>query len=97
MTLTVQFQVRAWNNDNGNLSTWAAALASGTAEMGYSDIFTVKPGVAPFETPPLLYGLTSFNLTIVPEPKVTTLGLLGIILATAVWRGRWHGTKSSKS
>ena len=83
----VQFQVRVWNNDNGAITTWAAALASGS-EAGYSGTFTVLVRNDPNSTPVPLVGLTSFNLTVVPEPGVFAIGFVGALLAVAASRLR---------
>jgi hypothetical protein len=70
------FQVRAWNNGGNILSTYADALMNERA-AGASDTFVVTLGTPP-GTPPILAGLTSFNLTVVPEPGVIALGVLGL-------------------
>ena len=75
-----QFQVRVWDSQNNTLTSWAAALADSTSVLGFSDIFVLTPRFLP-SAPGSLDGLTSFNLTIVPEPTALTLGLLGTILA----------------
>ena len=76
-------QVRAWDNNSGQITTWAAALMGGRA-IGASDAFQTAPlggnppgGGLPI-TAPNLVGLTSFNLTVVPEPGVIALGVLGL-------------------
>lgn len=73
------FQVRAWDNKGGTITTWADALAAsqrGESGAGFSDIFTMNVGGGAL-TPPNLTGLRSFNLTIVPEPSLIALGALG--------------------
>ena len=77
-----QFQVRVWDNLNGTLLTWASALARSESATGVSDVIIVTPIFSP-NLPAELLGLTSFNLTIVPEPTALTFGLLGTILAAA--------------
>lgn len=82
-----QFQVRAWDNRNGTVNTWAEALAnSDVVALGNSDTFVLTPTFLP-EVPPYLIGLTSFSLTIVPEPSTLALGLVGTLLVGA-WRFR---------
>jgi hypothetical protein len=70
------FQVRAWDAAGGG--TYEAALAAG-AKAGLSGTFTVTTGGGgiPANPPATLVGLTSFNLTQVPEPSTIALGLLG--------------------
>lgn len=79
-----QFQVRVWDSQNDTLPTWAAALANPASVLGSSDIFVLTPRFFP-NTPGYLEGLTSFNLTVVPEPAALAFGLLGTVLASA-WR-----------
>jgi len=75
------FQVRAWDNRGGTITSWAAALAAKTTvPSGSSDLFVVpfQLGGLPSPTAPNLAGLQSFNLfTTVPEPSVIALGVLG--------------------
>lgn len=74
---TSRFQVRAWDNGGTALvGTYADALAASRAS-GVSDIFT-SPVIAAPNTPGQVVGLTSFNLTVVPEPGVIALGVLGL-------------------
>jgi len=72
------FQVRVWDSRNGTVLTWDQALTTPGEAFGYSDLFTVPyalgVGIA---TPPNLEGMQSFSLTIVPEPSVIALGVLG--------------------
>ena len=70
------FQVRAWDNGNVLASTYADALAAGRA-LGISDTFT-SPVIAAPSTPGQIVGFQSFNLTVVPEPGVIALGVLGL-------------------
>jgi hypothetical protein len=75
------FQLRAWDNQGGTLTSWAQALAAwqaGSTALGSSSLFTPPALVEPPGTPPNLVGLTSFNLTLVPEPSVIALGALGL-------------------
>lgn len=71
------FQVRAWDNKNGTVTTWAAAMANPLVASGASDTFTALVAFPP-ATPGEVVGLTSFNLTVVPEPGVIALGVLGL-------------------
>lgn len=86
----VLFQVRVWDNAGGTLSTWASALASGNTALGYSDVITVTTHFDPgFPLPPVdLFGLQSFNLSVVPEPSLLAFGLLTSVLGAAIWRSR---------
>lgn len=70
------YRVRAWDNGGNAASTYADALAAGRA-VGESGTFVLTGTVSP-ATPPNLLGLTSFNLTVVPEPGVIALGVLGL-------------------
>jgi len=81
-------QVRAWNNGGGTAASYAAAVAGGL-ENGQSAVFNSEPlgGGSPPAAAPNMIGtanaansMTSFNLspgTIVPEPSVLALGVLG--------------------
>jgi len=75
------FQLRAWDNHGGSITTWAAAMADPTVAKGSSALFTptfpLGGLTSPPTTPPGLAGLTSFNLA-VPEPGVIALGVLGL-------------------
>jgi len=79
-------QVRVWDTKNGTITTWDQALVAWQAgngyALGYSDIFQVPyplGGTAvPPNTQPFMQGLQSFNVTtVVPEPSVIALGVLG--------------------
>jgi hypothetical protein len=76
----VAFQVRAWNNNGGTVLTWADAMLraqAGTGSAGSSAIFNAPISPIP-AAPGNLVGMTSFNLTTVPEPGVIALGVLGL-------------------
>jgi hypothetical protein len=77
-TARATFQLRAWDNVGGTITSWAAAMANPAIAQGSSALFTVPAplglGTVP---PPNLVGLTSFNL-VVPEPGVIALGVLGL-------------------
>ena len=82
-----QLQVRVWNNMNGTVTTWAEALAnSDVVALGNSDTFVLTPTFLP-QTPNDLTGLTSFSLTIVPEPSTLAFGLVGTLIV-GTWRLR---------
>jgi len=73
-------QIRAWNNLNGTVTSWAQVLANpGSVARGASDLFTpdFDLGGGPV-LPPNLIGLSSFNL-VVPEPSVVALGACGLV------------------
>jgi len=75
-----KFQVRAWDNQDGTVTTWDQVLES-NVPRGWSTIFTVPfpVGGGPILAPDLI-GLESFQLFIpevVPEPSVIALGVVG--------------------
>lgn len=77
------FQVRAWDNQNGAVTTWAMVMANDAIARGTSLI--VSPGGdlggtgTPAATAPTLAGMGSFNLFVpVPEPSLIALGALGL-------------------
>jgi len=73
------FQIRAWDNQNGVVLTWAAAMAIPGLARGESDIlFGLPITVAPTTPVASLTGLVSFNLQQVPEPSLIALGALGL-------------------
>jgi hypothetical protein len=72
------FQVRVWDSKGGSIQTWDQALETPNEAYGYSDLFTVPYALTSgIVTPPNLEGMQSFNLTVVPEPSVIALGVLG--------------------
>lgn len=76
------FQIRAWNVGlSGPLATWSDVMNSAIVPHGSSVLVTSGQlggtGDPPVTTPNLV-GLTSFNLTIVPEPSAIALGVLGL-------------------
>ena len=76
----VDFQVRVWDNRNGTITSWAAALAVPGLPSSYSDIFTINLQILP-SIPQDLVGLTSFNITaIVPEPSIIAFIVIAIVL-----------------
>jgi hypothetical protein len=78
-------QMRAWENLGGSAATYEAALASGL-KSGKSNIIQVGPlGGICFGCPiidPTLVGLQPFSL--VPEPSITMLSLLGGLVIGAI-------------
>lgn len=76
---TATFQVRAWSADLG--ATWAEAQASGgTGWIGASTLFDSATGGAgePPSTPiNLNASVPGFAVTLVPEPSVIALAVLG--------------------
>jgi len=77
------FQVRAWNNMGGTITSWAMVLANDSIARGVSTVFSPSGNLGGTGTPPaptpILEGLTSFNLfTPVPEPSLIALGALGL-------------------
>jgi len=77
-TSRAKFQLFAWDNKGGTITSWAQALGRDDVAKGFSTIFTV-----PFQLgagtglSPNLIGLESFQLFVVPEPSVIALGALG--------------------
>ncbi|HEU0008717.1 MAG TPA: PEP-CTERM sorting domain-containing protein [Verrucomicrobiae bacterium] len=69
-TTGVHVQFRAWDNQNGTITSWAQVLASGgMVPFGYSDVFTIGPlgGTDQFgmtHPTPLTTGFRSFNLSL---------------------------------
>jgi len=80
-------QVRAWDNQNGTITTWAAALTAGV-NSGASALFN-SPALGGISAPPNLVGLQSFSLTgaITPEPSTFALAGLGAV-ALLIFRRR---------
>jgi hypothetical protein len=74
---TVTLQVRAWDNRNNTVTSWAAVLADPTVPRGWSTTFQSPSLTVAPSTPPTTPGMTSFNL-FVPEPSVIALGALGL-------------------
>lgn len=85
---TLTFQLRAWDNVNQTLGTWAAAEAAwlaGNIAAGKSVLFDVGL-LEPPALPPNMTGFRSFNVyttAIVPEPSsfaLLGLGALGMLI-----------------
>lgn len=71
-------QLVAWHKDLGD--TWAAAETANLGGIGASDVITVNTGGAgdPAGPPTLLTTLEGFEVsTLIPEPSIAALGLLG--------------------
>ena len=83
----VDVQLRAWDNRNGTVTSWAQVMADPTVPAGSSSTMAhVLGGFVPgLEiNPPVqqTLGVRSFHLTVVPEPSVLALGAfcLGALL-----------------
>lgn len=73
------FQVRAWDNQNGTITTWAQVMANGLIPRGMSGLFSPPNNLGGgSDTPPNIIGMRSFGLFIVPEPSMIALGALGL-------------------
>lgn len=80
-------QVRAWDNQGGTITTWAAAQAAGV-DSGKSALFNSQP-LGGVSAPPNLVGLTSFSLTGTPVPEPSTFALAGLgAVALLIFRRR---------
>lgn len=80
-TPDVNYQLRAWDNQNMTVTSWTQVMAAGGAiAAGSSDISVFgSPLALGGGTPPLTLGLRSFQLTqVVPEPSLIALGALGL-------------------
>jgi hypothetical protein len=65
-------QVRVWNNQGGSITSYDNALI-----RNESVVFQVTLADALAPSLPILAGMNSFALTVVPEPSVVALALLG--------------------
>lgn len=76
----VNYQIRAWDNKGGTVTSWAQVMASGGQVAGGSSDVYVFSGVlgGGAITPPFTDGIRSFQLTQVPEPSLIALGALGL-------------------
>lgn len=73
------FQLRAWENRGGTITSWAQVQADPTVNRGESVTFQVANlGNGSTITAPNLNGLTSFNIHQVPEPSIIALGVIGL-------------------
>jgi len=82
----VNFDLRVWDNQNNTVTTWAQVMANPNTVRASSGIFTSAVTELP-DTPPNLVGLTSFNVFIVPEPRLIPLAFAGAILLALI---RWQ-------
>ncbi|MGE3309440.1 MAG: hypothetical protein AB7O66_05665 [Limisphaerales bacterium] len=72
---SAQVKLVAWAAFMG--ATYAEALAKGQGNLGESAVLTVN-GLGGGTTPPaLLAGLHGFSFSVIPEPSIAALGLLG--------------------
>lgn len=70
------FQVRAWDNQGGTITTWAAAAAANHGVSALFDVSNLGDGV--LTLPADMVNFRSFNLiTTVPEPSTFVLAGLG--------------------
>jgi len=79
-TANVCYQLRAWENQGGTITSWAQVMAfGGLIPCGASDVyvFATPLGGGPLG-PPDTIGIRSFQLTIVPEPSLIVLSVLGL-------------------
>lgn len=79
-TAGVCYQLRAWDNQGGTITSWAQVMgAGGTMACGVSDVyvFTSPLSVGPMGRPDTSL-VRSFQLTVVPEPSLIALGILGL-------------------
>lgn len=75
------FQLRAWDNLNGTVTTWAQVMGNDAIlrGQGLSFVNATGGGGTPATLPASLTGLTAFNLfSPVPEPSLIALGALGL-------------------
>ena len=84
------FEVVAWDNSSGLYPNWTKASVgwmSALIACGKSGAFTVSNIGGSINSPPYLFGQTSFNLYLIPEPSTFALAGLGIG-ALMAWRRR---------
>jgi hypothetical protein len=79
---TGTFQLRAWDNVNGTIQSYDAALTRGKSELFSVVALTESPNI-----PPNMLGFRSFNLVSVPEPSTFVLAGLGAA-ALVIFRRR---------
>jgi hypothetical protein len=80
-TANVCYQLRAWENQGGTITSWAQVMAlGGFIPCGASDVYVFASplSVGPLG-PPNTGGLRSFQLTVVPEPSLIALGVFGLV------------------
>jgi hypothetical protein len=74
-------QVVAWDNTSGLYNDYASALAAwnaGNIALGKSQLFNVNAIGGDLNPAPLLNGLQSFNIYLIPIPEPTSMALLGL-------------------
>ena len=79
-TAGVCYQFRAWDNQGGTVTSWAQVMAAGgMIASGRSDvyIFTSPLSGGSMGQPDTIL-IRSFQLTIVPEPSLIALGVVGL-------------------
>jgi len=76
----VNYQLRAWDNQNGTVTSWTQVMAAGgLIAAGTSEILVFGAALGSgTASPPLTDGIRSFQLTVVPEPSLIALGALGL-------------------
>jgi hypothetical protein len=79
-TAGVNYQLRAWDNRNGTVTSWTQVMAEGGLIAAGTSEILVFGGVlgSGVGTPPPTDGIRSFQLTQVPEPSLIALGALGL-------------------
>lgn len=85
---TATLQVRAWDNQNGTITSWQQIMANQTIPHGVSTTFA-SPALTTAPTPPpSTPGMTSFNLFVVPVPEPSLIGLGALGLGALLLRRR---------
>jgi len=77
---TGTFQLRAWDNQGGTLTSWLAAepqWLNGSIAAGKSILFDIQAGGG-VGLPADMLGFRSFNVYWIPEPSTTALAALGV-------------------
>jgi hypothetical protein len=79
---SARVQLRVWENRAGTITSWADVLADDSVKRGYSlawnSLALGDPFASPPGTPATMFGVTSFQLFVVPEPSIIALGALGL-------------------
>ena len=76
-----KFQIKAWDNRGGTLTSWEQVLADNNTALGWSTIFIVPYQLGDHSVAaPNLLGLESFELYPVPEPSVFSIAAVGVLL-----------------
>jgi hypothetical protein len=81
-------QVRAWTANAG--ATYESALVSSTpgAKAGKSNMILVQTKASAIELPVNMVGLSSFAITVVPEPAILGISAIGFALLALRARAR---------